>query len=157
MDCMLREYVVTALGAGQGKQQVVGHSNSELSEQNIQSETVNFGGGAEKKKDKKKEMAAITAATARVLRETKPIPNLVFAIEQYEKFLIHLTKKSKVNLMQYMKLSTSRDFRINAATLDAALQEQEAEEIQDEANEQSSVTMDENQENREPKKKKRKR
>ncbi|XP_072421259.1 Fanconi anemia group I protein isoform X2 [Chiloscyllium punctatum] len=125
--------------------------------QNIQSETANFGGGPEKKKDKKKEMAAITAATARVLRETKPIPNLIFSIEQYEKFLIHLTKKSKVNLMQYMKLSTSRDFRINAATLDAALQEQEAEEIQDEANEQSSVGMDENQENREPKKKKRKR
>ncbi|XP_043533200.1 Fanconi anemia group I protein isoform X2 [Chiloscyllium plagiosum] len=125
--------------------------------QNIQSETVNFGGGPEKKKDKKKEMAAITAAKARVLRETRPIPNLIFSIEQYEKFLIHLTKKSKVNLMQYMKLSTSRDFRINAATLDAALQEQEAEEIQDEANEQSSVGMDENQENREPKKKKRKR
>lgn len=31
----------------------------------------------------------------------------------------------QVNLMQYMKLSTSRDFRINAATLDAALQEQD--------------------------------
>ncbi|KAG7238146.1 hypothetical protein INR49_030209 [Caranx melampygus] len=30
-----------------------------------------------------------------------------------------------VNLMQYIKLSTSRDFRINAATLDAALQEQD--------------------------------
>ena len=28
--------------------------------------------------------------------------------------------------MQYMKLSTSRDFRINAATLDAALQQQDA-------------------------------
>uniref|UniRef100_UPI00398EAE1B Fanconi anemia group I protein isoform X2 n=1 Tax=Pristiophorus japonicus TaxID=55135 RepID=UPI00398EAE1B len=128
--------------------------------QNIQSETVSFGGGAEKKKDKKKEMAAITAATARVLRETKPIPNLIFAIEQYEKFLIHLTKKSKVNLMQYMKLSTSRDFRINAATLDAALQEQEAAEIQDGENEgddQSNIAVDENQENREPKKKKRKR
>ncbi|XP_078386115.1 Fanconi anemia group I protein isoform X2 [Cetorhinus maximus] len=125
--------------------------------QNIQSETMSFGGGAEKKKDKKKEMAAITAATARVLRETKPIPNLIFAIEQYEKFLIHLTKKSKVNLMQYMKLSTSRDFRINAATLDAALQEQEAEEIQDEADDQSNITVDENQENREPKKKRRKR
>ncbi|XP_067827501.1 Fanconi anemia group I protein [Heptranchias perlo] len=128
--------------------------------QNIQSETVSFGAGAEKKKDKKKEMAAITAATARVLRETKPIPNLIFAIEQYEKFLIHLTKKSKVNLMQYMKLSTSRDFRINAATLDAALQEQEAEEIQDDGNEvqvQSNIPVDENQENREPKKKRRKR
>lgn len=34
---------------------------------------------------------------ARVLRETKPVPNLIFAIEQYEKFLIHLTKKSKVD------------------------------------------------------------
>lgn len=31
----------------------------------------------------------------------------------------------QVNLMQYMKLSTSRDFRINAASLDAALQEQD--------------------------------
>lgn len=31
----------------------------------------------------------------------------------------------QVNLMQYMKLSTSRDFRINAATLDAALQDQD--------------------------------
>lgn len=30
----------------------------------------------------------------------------------------------QVNLMQYMKLSTSRDFRINTATLEAALQEQ---------------------------------
>lgn len=31
----------------------------------------------------------------------------------------------QVNLMQYMKLSTSRDFRINAVTLEAALQEQD--------------------------------
>ncbi|XP_051896253.1 Fanconi anemia group I protein isoform X2 [Pristis pectinata] len=125
--------------------------------QNIQNETMSFGGGAEKKKDKKKEMAAVSAATARVLRETKPIPNLIFAIEQYEKFLIHLTKKSKVNLMQYMKLSTSRDFRINAATLDAALQEQEEGDILHDENEnddQSNTTVDEN---REPKKKRRKR
>ncbi|XP_078097436.1 Fanconi anemia group I protein isoform X2 [Mustelus asterias] len=125
--------------------------------QNVQSMTMSFGGGAGKKKDKKQMMAANTAAMARVLRETKPIPNLIFAIEQYEKFLIHLTKKSKVNLMQYMKLSTARDFRINPATLDAALQEQEAEEIQDEVDNQSNITVDENQENREPKKKKRKR
>lgn len=34
----------------------------------------------------------------------------------------------QVNLMQYMKLSTSRDFRINAATLEAALQEQEQQQ-----------------------------
>lgn len=36
--------------------------------------------------------------------------------------------------MQYMKLSTSRDFRINAATLDAALQEQEEGDVQQDGN-----------------------
>lgn len=35
----------------------------------------------------------------------------------------------KVNLMQYMKLSTSRDFRINMATLEAALQEHNSSEV----------------------------
>uniref|UniRef100_A0A672KU15 Fanconi anemia group I protein-like n=1 Tax=Sinocyclocheilus grahami TaxID=75366 RepID=A0A672KU15_SINGR len=83
-------------------------------------------GGPEKLKKKKKEDEAVAA---KVLRESKAIPNLIFNIEQYEKFLILLSKKSKVNLMQYMKLSTSRDFRINAATLEAALQEQEQESM----------------------------
>uniref|UniRef100_A0A452J2U3 Uncharacterized protein n=1 Tax=Gopherus agassizii TaxID=38772 RepID=A0A452J2U3_9SAUR len=69
---------------------------------------------------------------AKVLRETKPIPNLIFAVEQYEKFLIHLSKKSKVNLMQYMKLSTSRDFRINVSTLESALQENNTEDAENE-------------------------
>lgn len=35
----------------------------------------------------------------------------------------------QVNLMQYMKLSTSRDFRINTATLEAALQEQDDSQV----------------------------
>ncbi|XP_053575332.1 Fanconi anemia group I protein [Bombina bombina] len=116
--------------------------------QNIQNESLNMAG--EKKKKKGGEEAA-TLATAKVLRETKPIPNLIFAIEQYEKFLIHLSKKSKVNLMQYMKLSTSRDFRINAATLDAALEEKESDEENEPDNEQSTADH----ESQEPKKKKR--
>uniref|UniRef100_A0A8C5L1E5 Fanconi anemia, complementation group I n=1 Tax=Jaculus jaculus TaxID=51337 RepID=A0A8C5L1E5_JACJA len=62
-------------------------------------------------------------AATKVLRETKPIPNLIFAIEQYEKFLIQLSKKSKVNLMQYMKFSTSRDFKIKGSVLDMVLRE----------------------------------
>uniref|UniRef100_A0A8C3T8R4 FA complementation group I n=1 Tax=Chelydra serpentina TaxID=8475 RepID=A0A8C3T8R4_CHESE len=74
----------------------------------------------------------VSGLSAKVLRETKPIPNLIFAIEQYEKFLIHLSKKSKVNLMQYMKLSTSRDFRINASTLESALQEKNTEDAENE-------------------------
>uniref|UniRef100_A0A8C2UDE5 FA complementation group I n=1 Tax=Coturnix japonica TaxID=93934 RepID=A0A8C2UDE5_COTJA len=80
----------------------------------------------------KDETAAISTVMAKVLRDTKPIPNLIFAIEQYEKFLIHLSKKSKVNLMQYMKLSTSRDFRINASMLDSVLQEQNTEDAENE-------------------------
>nr|XP_055048515.1 Fanconi anemia group I protein [Misgurnus anguillicaudatus]XP_055048516.1 Fanconi anemia group I protein [Misgurnus anguillicaudatus] len=95
-------------------------------------------GGSEKTKKKKKEDEAVAAASAKVLRETKAIPNLIFNIEQYEKFLILLSKKSKVNLMQYMKLSTSRDFRINTATLEAALQEQEQDQSQQTESSQAS-------------------
>ncbi|XP_058501147.1 Fanconi anemia group I protein isoform X1 [Solea solea] len=80
--------------------------------------------GADDKKKKKRAEVSV-AASAKLLRETKTIPELIFSIEQYEKYLITLSKKSKVNLMQYMKLSTSRDFRINGATLNAALQEQD--------------------------------
>ncbi|XP_042351654.1 Fanconi anemia group I protein [Plectropomus leopardus] len=103
------------------------------------------GGGADDKK-KKKRNEVNTAASAKLLRETKAIPNLIFSVEQYEKYLITLSKKSKVNLMQYMKLSTSRDFRINAATLDAAMQEQ------DDSQEESQDA----EETQEPKQKKRK-
>ncbi|XP_051548730.1 Fanconi anemia group I protein-like [Myxocyprinus asiaticus] len=109
-------------------------------------------GGPEKTKKKKKDDEAVAAASAKVLRETKAIPNLIFNIEQYEKFLILLSKKSKVNLMQYMKLSTSRDFRINAATLDAALQEQEQQQDESQQTEHSQPS----EENQAPKKKRRK-
>uniref|UniRef100_A0A8C8R5B2 FA complementation group I n=1 Tax=Pelusios castaneus TaxID=367368 RepID=A0A8C8R5B2_9SAUR len=98
--------------------------------QNIHSESLSFVG--EKKKKREDETAAVATVMAKVLRETKPIPNLIFAIEQYEKFLIHLSKRSKVNLMQYMKLSSSRDFRINVSTLESALQEQNAEDAENE-------------------------
>ncbi|XP_010181935.1 PREDICTED: Fanconi anemia group I protein [Mesitornis unicolor] len=120
--------------------------------QNIHNESLNF---AEEKKKKKKEdeAAAISTVMAKVLRETKPIPNLIFAIEQYEKFLIHLSKKSKVNLMQYMKLSTSRDFRINASMLDSALQEHNTEDAENEPDNDQSGTAEQADENQEPKKK----
>ncbi|CAK6972607.1 Fanconi anemia group I protein [Scomber scombrus] len=105
------------------------------------------GGGADDKK-KKKRGEVNSAASAKLLRDTKAIPNLIFSIEQYEKYLITLSKKSKVNLMQYMKLSTSRDFRINAATLDAALQEQD--------DSQETTESQDAEETQEPKQKKRK-
>lgn len=103
------------------------------------------GGTDDKKKKKKGETN--TAASAKLLRETKTIPDLIFNIEQYEKYLITLSKKSKVNLMQYMKLSTSRDFRINTATLDAALQDQDCSQ-------QTRASQEEEEEAQEPKQKK---
>ncbi|NXM68957.1 FANCI protein, partial [Serilophus lunatus] len=120
--------------------------------QNIHSESLSF---IEEKKKKKKEdeAAVVSTVMAKVLRETKPIPNLIFAIEQYEKFLIHLSKKSKVNLMQYMKLSTSRDFRINASVLDSALQN--TEDAENEPDNDQSCTAEQMDENQEPKKKRR--
>ncbi|NWS55697.1 FANCI protein, partial [Chunga burmeisteri] len=120
--------------------------------QNIHSESLSF---AEEKKKKKKEdeAAAISTVMAKVLRDTKPIPNLIFAIEQYEKFLIHLSKKSKVNLMQYMKLSTSRDFRINASMLDSVLQEHNTEDAENEPDNDQTSTAEQTDENQEPKKK----
>ncbi|KAM9586227.1 Fanconi anemia group I protein isoform 2-T2 [Trichechus inunguis] len=99
----------------------------------------------EKKKEK---TAAVATAMAKVLRETKPIPNLIFAIEQYEKFLIHLSKRSKVNLMQHMKLSTSRDFKIRGNILDMVLQEEEENE--------EGTASEHGGQNEEPAKKKRK-
>ncbi|XP_057576201.1 Fanconi anemia group I protein isoform X2 [Hippopotamus amphibius kiboko] len=113
--------------------------------QNKRSTSLKYTG--EKKKEKS---AAGATAMARALRETKPIPNLIFAIEQYEKFLIHLSKKSKVNLMQHIKLSTSRDFKIKGNILDMVLREEEEEE-----NEEGTASEHEGQ-NKEPAKKKRK-
>lgn len=52
------------------------------------------------------------AQKAAVTREVTTIPSLIFAIEQHEKLLIQLAKRSKVNLMEHVKISTARDFRI---------------------------------------------
>ncbi|XP_032476075.1 Fanconi anemia group I protein isoform X3 [Phocoena sinus] len=112
--------------------------------QNKKSKSLKHAG--EKKKEK---TAAGPTAVARALRETKPIPNLIFAIEQYEKFLIHLSKRSKVNLMQHIKLSTSRDFKIKGNILDMVLQEDEDEDEEGTASEHEG-------QNKEPAKKKRK-
>ncbi|XP_031486918.1 uncharacterized protein LOC116255283 [Nymphaea colorata] len=48
----------------------------------------------------------------KIRRETKCIPNLVFQIEDYERYLIKLSKLTKVNLLRHAKRSTARDFKI---------------------------------------------
>ncbi|EEC13923.1 conserved hypothetical protein [Ixodes scapularis] len=67
--------------------------------------------------------AMITFLQAVVAKELSIIPSLIYAIEQHERLLIQLVKKSKVNLMEGAKMSTARDFRINSATVQALLEE----------------------------------
>uniref|UniRef100_A0A6A7G4B5 Fanconi anemia group I protein-like n=4 Tax=Hirondellea gigas TaxID=1518452 RepID=A0A6A7G4B5_9CRUS len=68
-----------------------------------------------------------TLALHTALKESRMIPSLVFAIERYEKLVIQLSKKSKVNLMTSMKLSTLRDFKIEQAKMAQNLDETESE------------------------------
>ncbi|EEE59036.1 hypothetical protein OsJ_10793 [Oryza sativa Japonica Group] len=51
---------------------------------------------------------------ARIKRESKCIPDLIFQIEDYEKYLIQLSKLTKVNLLRHAKRSVARDFKIQS-------------------------------------------
>eukprot|EP00123_Amoebidium_parasiticum_P015831 comp23166_c3_seq1/m.37491 comp23166_c3_seq1/g.37491 ORF comp23166_c3_seq1/g.37491 comp23166_c3_seq1/m.37491 type:complete len:451 (-) comp23166_c3_seq1:260-1612(-) len=75
--------------------------------------------------NKKKSQAS---AKARIMRESKLIPNVIYSIEQFERLLIQLSKKAKVNLMKHVKRSTARDFRIQQQELEVALQQEGSEE-----------------------------
>ncbi|GFY54641.1 fanconi anemia group I protein homolog [Trichonephila inaurata madagascariensis] len=78
-----------------------------------------------KKKKAKGQIAALKA-----MREIRTVPPLVFAIETFEKNLILLSKKYKRNLVNHMKLSTARDFRINAAAIATPQETQESDTSQ---------------------------
>ncbi|OZJ04599.1 hypothetical protein BZG36_02784, partial [Bifiguratus adelaidae] len=67
---------------------------------------------AESKGKRKQGSSGGNKAKAKIIRESKMIPALIFTVEQYERFLLQLSKKSKVNLMKYTKRSTARDFKI---------------------------------------------
>lgn len=48
----------------------------------------------------------------KVGKDAKAIPNLIFQIEQYERFLLTLSNISKINFMKNMKRSPARDLKI---------------------------------------------
>ena len=84
------------------------------------------GKGKEKEKEKEKDglfQRPTSISKSKIMKQARSYPNLIFALEQYERFLILLSKKSKRNLLESFKTSTTRDFRINAAAVDAALNE----------------------------------
>lgn len=57
------------------------------------------------------------ANKARVLRETKLLPKLIFRIESYNKFVILLGKKIKNDLSHFLHNGIVRDFRIKKSAL----------------------------------------
>lgn len=62
------------------------------------------------KKSKKK--VDPKALKNKVLKETRFIPKVVYEIEQFSKFILQLSKKTKIDLSKYMGQGTARDFRI---------------------------------------------
>ncbi|KAL2229745.1 UNVERIFIED_CONTAM: Fanconi anemia group I protein [Sesamum indicum] len=64
----------------------------------------------------------------KIKRENKCIPDLIFQIEDYEKYLIQLSKTTKVNLLRHAKRSTSRDFKILEPSEDTLEEQNPTEE-----------------------------
>ncbi|OBZ87914.1 Fanconi anemia group I [Choanephora cucurbitarum] len=95
-----------------------------------------------KKKGKQKQVDL--KQKAKIQRETKVIPNLIFGVEQFERHLIQLSRKSKVDFMQYMKRSTSRDFKIQVNRV----YEDESDESDEDKGQQQEV-QEENEEEEE--------
>ncbi|PON88352.1 Fanconi anemia group I protein [Trema orientale] len=58
------------------------------------------------------ESASSKGIINKIKRENRCIPDLIFQIEDYEKYLIQLSKASKINLLRHAKRSTARDFKI---------------------------------------------
>ncbi|KAH7446648.1 hypothetical protein KP509_01G066800 [Ceratopteris richardii] len=58
------------------------------------------------------ENCAIKGTVNKIKREVRIIPNLVFHVEDYERYLIQLSRLTKVNLLRHAKRSTARDFKI---------------------------------------------
>jgi fanconi anemia group I protein len=77
----------------------------------------------------------------KIKRESRCIPDLIFQIEDYEKYLIKLTKITKVNLMRHAKRSTSRDFKIKVQKMEgpAEVSQEEDNHVNDDINNASSV------------------
>ena len=62
-------------------------------------------------------------------KQAKLIPDLIYAIEQFETSLIQISKKTKgdVNLTMFVRRSTTRDFRIDASVLSKRIETREVE------------------------------
>lgn len=71
--------------------------------------------------DKAKKKSNPQADKAKVLRETKFIPKIILCIENFNKHVIMLAKKTHDRLANFLHFGTVRDFRIKTSDLKAAI------------------------------------
>ncbi|KAJ1978833.1 hypothetical protein H4R34_003056 [Dimargaris verticillata] len=80
------------------------------------SEELTFAAQRKKRQKKGKASSATGGLPAKyrtkLEKESRFIPQLVYHREQFEQYIIQLTKKSKVNMTQYLRRSTAHDFQI---------------------------------------------
>lgn len=75
-------------------------------------------GGAIAKRSKKKTRKV---NKAKVMRDTKNIPKLILRIENFNKFVISLSKKTEHDLGKLLHIGTVRDFRLSSAKMQQAI------------------------------------
>ena len=83
-------------------------------------------------------------AKAKVIKETKNIPNLILKIETFDKTLVKLEQKCKKsfgNKSLLNKLGTSRDFRLMLGNLEKENETNNEEEEETEESEMSIGTV----------------
>ncbi|KAL5701318.1 hypothetical protein ACHQM5_026665 [Ranunculus cassubicifolius] len=78
----------------------------------------------------------------KIKRENRCIPDLIFQIEDYEKYLIQVSKVTKVNLLRCAKRSTARDFKI--VDPNKVVRQQEEGEVEDVAEDGNELGEDGN-------------
>lgn len=68
---------------------------------------------------------AMGASSARVIKEAKIVPALIFQLERFEAAVVKLSKSSGRDLLRFMKRATARDFKIQAEEVVNAIRKAE--------------------------------
>jgi hypothetical protein len=68
---------------------------------------------------------AMGESSARVLKEAKIVPALIFQLERFEAAVVKLSKSSGRDLLRFMKRATARDFKIQAEEVVNAIRKAE--------------------------------
>ncbi|KAF0913605.1 hypothetical protein E2562_023716 [Oryza meyeriana var. granulata] len=96
------------------KQAIPGHKFQKLAEVTCRMLTAPLYDFVALVQELQNQQASKRGILARIKRESKCIPDLIFQIEDYEKYLILLSKLTKVNLLRHAKRSVARDFQIKS-------------------------------------------